>query len=245
MNENTTISQEKRPLNSQNPKLRTAGIFGITGAIAFLIFSTLNMLIYPGWYHINYVPYYTDHYSFIYNNLSAMEMLETFVGESNLVSAGLFTFTLTITGICILFFVRYFPKIFALDSRSYKNARVGSILGIVSSLAFIGVGWTPWDVLLIPHMMFVFIAFLLAIAFNILFSIAILQDKEFPNWISFTMLSFALIVLSYLLTVALGPPYGTVEARIVESLGQKIVAYCQIVTLIINASGFLIVLKKK
>ena len=96
-----------------------------------------------------------------------------------------------------------------------------------------------------PHMSFVFLSFILGIGFNTMFAIAILQDKEYPNWYAYIMIGFALIIIGYILALVLGPPYGTVEARIIESLGQKIVVYALMALLIVSASGFLTVLKRK
>jgi hypothetical protein len=245
MSDKQSIYQKNNFLMLKKKKIQKAGISGLIGVGIFLILSTINMMIYPGWYHINYVPYYSDRYLFIYNNLSDMGMLETFVGQSNIMSAVLFTLTLTLTGTFSIMFFRNFPMIFNRDSKSYKNARIGSIFGIISSAALVGVGWSPWDVLIIPHMIFVFLGFMLGIVYNILFAVAILQDKDYPNWFAHTMIVFVLILISYILALILGPPWGTVEARIIESLGQKIVTYSLMIVLSINAVGLLKMLQKK
>ncbi len=225
--------------------LRISALVGILGAISFLILSVLNMFLYPGSFHIAYNVFPYPHYSFIYNNLSDMGMLNTFTGESNYISAAIFTFTLTITGLSFFVYVRNFPKVFDYGTKSYKISRIGSILGMISSLAFVGIGWTPWDVAIIPHMLFVFIGFLLSIVFNIYFAIAILNDAEYPNWFALTLIFYTLMIVGYILALILGPPYGSLMGRVVESLGQKIVVYTQMVLLIINAIGLLWVIRKK
>jgi hypothetical protein len=231
--------------NNQARKLKLVAFQAIAGVILFLILSTINMIIYPGSFHVNYHVFPYDHYSFIYNNLSDMGMFYTFTGEPNFTSAALFTITLTLTGISFFIFVRYFPLIFNPASKSYKLARLGSILGIISSIAFIGVGWTPWDKFIVPHMLFVSTAFLFSILFNIFFAIAILRNKLYPNWFAIPLLSYALIIIGYILALALGPSYITLSGRVVESLGQKIVIYAQMIFIIINAIGYLIVIERK
>jgi len=217
----------------------------IIGSLLFFILSILNMHLYPGSFHVGSSVFPSDRYSLKYNNLSDMGMLYTFTGEPNFLSAALFAFTLTLTGTSFLLYVRYFPHIFNRDSKSYKSARTGSMIGIVSSAAFIGIGWTPWDVLVIPHMIFVLIGFLLTIVFNIFFAIAIFQDKNYPNGFAFTLIFYDLLIITYIMALILGPSYLSIKGRIVESLGQKIVIYTQMVLLILNAMGFLWVLKKK
>jgi hypothetical protein len=203
------------------------------------------MYIYPGGFHVKYAIFPYPQYSFIYNNLSDMGMLYTFTGEPNYLSAILFTFTLTITGTGFLIYVRYFPRIFDPSTKSYKNAHVGSILGIISSASFIAIGWTPWDILVIPHMIFVFIGFVLSIVFNVYFAVAILRDKEYPIFFAFSLIFYTLVIIGYLVAIIFGPEYGTLAGRVVESLGQKIVVFTQMVVLIINASGHLFVLGKQ
>lgn len=232
-------------VKSQEYKLRLVAYQVILGVILFLILSTINMYIYPGGFHINYHVFPMDQYSFIYNNLSDMGMLYTFTGEPNFTSAALFTTTITLTGTSFLIYVRYFPQIFHTDSKSYKIARRGSIIGIISSAAFIGVAWTPWDILIVPHMMFVFTAFLLSIVFNIFFAISILKEKSYPNWFAYTLMVYVLVVIAYLLALIIGPSYISLTGRVIESLGQKIVVYVQMVVLIINAVGYVFVLKKR
>lgn len=229
----------------QMRKIRTAAVIGILTAVLFVILSIINMYIYPGGFHIKYAVFPYPQYSFIYNNLSDMGMLYTFTGEPNFLSAVFFTFTLTITGAGFIIYVRYFPRIFDPNNKSYKNARTGSILGVISSAAFIAIGWTPWDILVIPHMIFVFIGFVLSIVFNLFFAVAILRDKKYPNFFSFSFILYALIIIGYLLAMIFGPDYGTLAGKVVESLGQKIVVYAQMLILIINATGYLFVLRKQ
>ena len=242
----TTMS-DKIPqiVMNQGKKLRYAAIVGIVTAFLFVILSTINMYIYPGSFHIAYNVFPYPHYSFIYNNLSDMGMLHTFTGESNYLSAALFAFTLTLTGTGFLIYVRYFPRLFDPNSKSYKNARVGSILGIISSAAFIAIGWTPWNILVIPHMIFVFIGFVFSVIFNIFFAVAILRDKSYPNLFGMSLVFYALVIVGYLFALIFGPEYGSLAGRVVESLGQKIVVYTQMLVLIINATGHLFLLRKK
>ena len=82
-------------------RVLTGGIF-ISGALAFLIFSTLAMLFYTGGN-----PYYPNSgkYSFTLNNISDMGMETTFDGKSNLLCQILFGFGLIFTGISLFLFV--------------------------------------------------------------------------------------------------------------------------------------------
>ncbi len=242
-----TTMREKNPqmITHQVRLLTNAALVGIITAFLFVILSTINMFIYPGSYHLARVPVPYPHYSFIYNNLSDMGMLHTFTGEPNYLSAILFALTLTITGSGFLIYVRYFPRIFNQTSQAYKLARIGSILGIITSAAFIAIGWTPWDILIVPHMLFVFIGFVLSLLFNIYFGIAIIKDKLYPNWFAYSLFFYAVLIVGYLLAMIIGPPYGTLEARVIESLGQKIVIYAQMFLQILNAGGLLLVIRKK
>ena len=226
-------------------KLRMGAFAGILCAVLFIILSTINMYIYPGSFHVAYNVFPYPQYSFIYNNLSDMGMLYTFMDELNLLSALMFAVTLTITGTGFLIYVRHFPLIFDPSSTSYKTARKGSIIGIISSAAFIAIGWTPWDVLVIPHMIFVAIGFLFSIVFNIFFAIAILRDKLYPNGFGYSLFFYVLVIMGYLLAMILGPPYGSLAGRVMESLGQKIVIYAQMALLILNSIGLLYVLNRK
>ncbi|MBN2156720.1 MAG: hypothetical protein JW776_11825 [Candidatus Lokiarchaeota archaeon] len=227
-------------------RLRLTAYLAISGVILFIVLTTINMFIYPGSYHIGPLDYYSDRYMFIYNNLSDLGMLTTFLGEINYKSAVLFTFTLTITGVSFLLYVQHLPYIFSKDTKSFALAQKGSILGIISSVTYIGVAWTPWDVAIIPHMIFVFIGFLVAIPFNIFFALAILRDESYPNGYAYMLIGFIFLIIGYIFALVFGPSaISTREGRIIESLGQKIIIYSQMVLIVLSAIGSLRVLNTR
>jgi hypothetical protein len=102
-----------------------------------------------------------------------------------------------------------------------------------------GIAFTPSDVNLTVHRLFVQIAFSTFLLVVILYSAAILRDGDYPNLYAFVYIGFALILAAYLVLLFGGPHIETDEGVRIQATGQKIVVYAEIGCMFIQSYGAL------
>ena len=84
-------------------------------------------------------------------------------------------------------------------------AKIGSGLGILGALCFIGVGFTPHNVLFTPHIFFVNWAFRSFLLSSLLLSIALFKDVRVPSRYGVGYLFFAISIFFYILVLEFAP----------------------------------------
>jgi hypothetical protein len=221
--------------------------------ILFLILSTFNMLIYRGGhateymevpYHFeDYIPNYdpTDlRYSFSLNYFSDMGALWTFDGRSNLLSSIIFCCTLTSFGIMMIPYFKRLPSFFEADSKGKKVVTVASKIALVAAWAYVGIGWTPWNVHPVVgtiHSIFNALGFLLVIPIGILIAIGIIRTEKYPNVYAGVSIFLALSMIAYVGSNFFAPPYETEPGLIFNVLGQKAIIYTLTVCIFLQTLG--------
>lgn len=128
----------------------------IGGPVIFLILSTFAMFFYAGGNGVN--PQ-ANGYNFQLNFFSDLGMWISYHNTPNYISSIIFSFSVILVGILLIPFFIYIPMEMASTRRSRLYFWIGSFFGIIASLAYIGIGFTPWDQYLQAHLIFVFIAF--------------------------------------------------------------------------------------
>ncbi|MHA1611145.1 MAG: hypothetical protein ACTSYU_03760 [Promethearchaeota archaeon] len=110
----------------------------VLGPILFFAFSTLTMLLYSGG---NGLDPEMEGYSFLYNFFSDLGMWVSFTGQSNATASILFGIGLTIVGFSLIPYYVYIP-IYAPTKKTSKFwFIIGSFVGIVASIAYIGIAF--------------------------------------------------------------------------------------------------------
>lgn len=149
----------------------TIAIFGV---LQFILFTFIAAFYYPGGY--NYFEYY-------FSDLGAVVAKN---GEMNSISSTLFFMTLTVVAIALIPYWLIIRLLFA-ESRVERIFSVlGSALGLVSSPFIIGIALFPIDTQLETHILVTLIFFLLFTLATLLYSIAIILNKHYSNYIGFT-----------------------------------------------------------
>jgi hypothetical protein len=97
----------------------------------------------------------------------------------------------------------------------------------------------PADVNLTVHRLFVQIAFSTFLLVVVLYSAAILRDRDYPNFYAFAYIGFAVILAAYLVLLFGGPHVETPEGVRIQATGQKIVVYAEILCMFIQSYGAL------
>jgi hypothetical protein len=230
--------------------IRKIAIWGaIISPILFVILTTLAMIFYPGGYYIGSFIIPSQGYRFSLNVLSDLGMVIAINGEPNTISLILWGIALTLVGLTFMFYIITIPSYFPKSSTQRIFAIIGSGFGIISALGFIGVAFTPWDILLDLHVIAVFVAFPVSLGYSIFYALAIFVDKSYPKIWGVVFVVFTLAMASYVLllfgagqTLLGTDPYFI---RRVNVLSQKAIAYLNLFVILIQATGSYLVLKKR
>tara|TARA_B110000014_G_scaffold169249_1_gene120051 strand:- start:1324 stop:2001 length:678 start_codon:yes stop_codon:yes gene_type:complete len=123
----------------------------------------------------------------------------------NMVSLILFATALTVCGLTFNAYFFYFIKLFP-EKNIYKNLAItGCIAGMFGGFCFFGVGVTPSNTTLDPHIFFANWAFRSFLITSILLSIVLFKDKRFNTLYAGGYALFALLIFIYVLILELAP----------------------------------------
>lgn len=202
--------------------------------LLFPILTTLAMFFYPGGTHTNPG---AKGYSFFENFFSELGLSQSYSGGPQTASFLLFTTALTLAGAALVLYYCLAPSMFWVTTRLKILSMLGSIFGIISGISFIGVAFTPADLHLALHTIFVQLAFLdifIAVAF---YAVAIFLQPDFPNRYGWVNLSFSFLLGIYIWLLFNGPSSGSHSGLVIQVTGQKIIAYAAVISMFITAYG--------
>jgi hypothetical membrane protein len=183
---------------------RLACLSTIFVLVQFLVLTTIAALFYPGGY--DYLGYY-------FSDLGAVTARN---GTSNVFSSSLFTISLILIGIFMIPTWLILPSLFKGSTYEKLTSYLGSCFGLLVSPLIIGTGIFPMDTEPELHGEFAryfFLAFGVAI---LIYSIAILQNKDYSNYYSIFGFVIFILVLIYVF-VSLGDIHTFVQKVIVYS----------------------------
>jgi len=215
---------------------RWAFILGMAGCVQFVFLTVVAMFLYPGG---SYADKELTGYSFWINFFSDLGRTTTFGEHPNAASMSLFVTALSLASLTLVVAFVAMPHLFARNRAARRLSVAGSVLGVISAVAYLGIAWAPADVNLAVHRLFVQIAFSSFLLVVILYSAAILRNSDYPNVYAFTYLGFALILAAYLVLLFGGPHVDTPEGVRIQATGQKIVVYAEIGCMFLQSYGAL------
>jgi hypothetical protein len=201
------------------------------GSISFVLLTIIAMFLFPGGTALD--PH-NHGYSFFMNPFSDLGQTQA-GGVSNLPSMLLFISAMTIGAMTLsTFFVGVMCCVNGC-ARSKHLSRAGAVAGIVSGLCFAGVGFTPWDLYLHIHMIFVVWAFRLFLGAVVLNLLALMAMPEVPRRFAYIFAIFAVLLFSYILLLGFGPAFNTEWGIRVHVIGQKLIVYSAILTVLVQS----------
>ncbi|HEY69546.1 MAG TPA: hypothetical protein G4O08_03070 [Anaerolineae bacterium] len=210
--------------------------FAIFACIQFLVLTVIAMLAYPGG-SISGSP--TSRYSFFSNFFSELGMTVTRSGERNTASMVLFVTALTLAGAGLIVFFVAMPQFFRQKRAVFALSWLGSAFGVVSGAAYIGVAFTPADLLRNLHTDFVLAAFRSFLVVVAVYALVIFLNPRFPNGYAAVYLTFALLLAGYIWLLTQGPDLETERGLVIQATGQKLIVYAAIVCTWIQSRGAL------
>ncbi len=205
-------------------------LLAFIGIILYIVLIAIAMLTYPGGMRDNTS---IVGYSFWGNTFSDLGRITAWNGDPNPISMTLFSFAYGIHAITMILFYLVFMHKFEVGKLESKTGKIGSCFGVLSSIAIIGIIFTPADILNVPHWIFVYIGYPSLFLMGLFYSITLfLSDKFSKNFgYIFTML---FIIFFVALLVGL---IGISASRTIMVIGQKIMRIALLIDLSILIYG--------
>jgi len=173
-------------------------------------------------------------YSFTRNFFSSLGVTVAY-GKPNTIAAVLFFIAMSGGGLGLILFTLAFPSFCKESFIARWTSRIGSAIGIVSGLFFIGVAFTPANLLPIQHRFFVLWAFQLFPLAVVFYIIAILREEDYPNKYAILFGVFAAALVGYIWLLRAGPDTDTEAGLVIQAVGQKFIAYFTLITIYYQA----------
>jgi len=172
---------------------RLACIVTVFGVVQFIFLTFLAALFYPGGF---------DFFGYYFSDLGAAVAKN---GEPNSISSVLFPATLILVALALVPFWLVIYSLFK-ESRVEKVLSIlGSALGLISSPFIIGVALFPIDTQLETHILLTLTFFSLFVLATLLYSIAIILNRNYPNY--FGIVGLVLFAISLVIIIDPLAPY--------------------------------------
>jgi hypothetical protein len=236
------MATQKPTQDSQTRIIRNLYLTIAIGCAVFIVLTIIAMLTYAGGSVDNHT---ATGYSFTHSFLSNLGMLTALSGEPNWISAILFFISLAFAGICLVIFFIIFQRLFQSSRAQRVLAWIGSILGVLAGICFVGIACAPADIARPAHVQFVMWAFRL-FPLAVLFYIPVLfLDKQYPKAYAWVFTVFCLMLIGYYLLMTNGPSFTSPEGLVIQVVGQKGIAYASIISIGIQSIGAYRFLERK
>lgn len=207
----------------------------VIGATLYFLFATiLAMFVYGGGTAEN--PQNAG-YSFFTNFFSDLGRTVSYSGTPNTLSMLLFSSALTMAGAGLAVFFLAFTQFFTHTRWTRVLSILGTAFGVGAALCFVGVAFTPADILRPMHSQFVLWAFGLFPLAVILYIPVILHRDEYPNLYAWSFIAFAALLILYFVLLRMGPRSTTPEGLLIQATGQKIIVYASIASIFFQTLG--------
>ena len=200
------------------------------GVMLYLIFTAISIIFYTGGTVRNPD---TLGYSFTQNFFSDLGKLSS----DNFLAMIFFSGSLFVVGITFSIYFYYLMKSYNYDSLGIM-AKIGSGLGILGALCFIGVGFTPHNVLFTPHIFFVNWAFRSFLLSSLLLSIVLFKDDRLSSRYGIGYLFFAISIFLYILVLEFAPKPELSEISLIFNvLAQKAIVLIFLLSVLYQSFG--------
>lgn len=193
-------------------------LLAITGIFLYIILIVIAMFYYPGGIMDDQM---TRGYSFWENTISDLGRVKAWNDQSNITSMLLFSFANGIHIFTMIPFYMVFMSIFEDRNLEHKTSTIGSYFGILTSIAFIGILFTPADVLNTLHWFFAYIIYSSTLFMGIFYSITLFFSDNFTK--KFACI-FTMLFIIYFIALLVGL-IGIIYSRTIMVIGQKIMTF--------------------
>jgi hypothetical protein len=215
---------------------RMAFFLAIIGVVQFFVLCAIAMLFYPGGTELN--PNIKG-YSFFMNAYSDLGRIYSPSGISNTISR-LF-YVIALISINVLLIPFYFSMNYFFRENDTKRifSLLATICGIISAMFGIGTALFPVDLFPTIHLFFALIFGLFSSFMLGLYTVPILLHQSYPNRYGYVNISYAVLLVIYMLLVSINPVPTTELGLIILTTGQKLILISGFFCIFILAFGAL------
>ncbi|MGW8250802.1 MAG: hypothetical protein ACWGO1_09190, partial [Anaerolineales bacterium] len=142
-----------------------------------------------------------------------------------------------LAGAALVIYYCLAPSIFRGKTSLKMLSLAGSFFGIMAGLSFIGVAFTPANVYLAPHALFVQLAFVTYFVAVSIYAAAIFIHPGFANKYGWVNLTFGILLGIYVWLLFYGPGTSTQSGLVIQVTGQKLIAYAAVACMFVAAYG--------
>lgn len=224
----TNLTEDKQD------KIRKIYLYIAAGCGMFVVLTLIAMLTYAGGSVDDPA---AAGYSFTHNFLSNLGMITAESGQPNWISAILFFIALGTAGAALVIFFIIFRRLFQGTHLQASLSLVGSGLGVLAGISFMGIAFAPADIARPAHIQFVTWAFRL-FPLAVLFYLPVLfMDKDYPKLYAWVFTAFCFMLIGYYLLMTNGPRFDSPQGLVIQVVGQKFISYASIISIAIQAIG--------
>ncbi|MHA1929250.1 MAG: hypothetical protein ACTSV2_11810 [Candidatus Thorarchaeota archaeon] len=189
----------------------------VVGMIQALVLLPVAIIAYTGG---SAVDPDSPGFSMLHNFLSDLGRTVAYSGNSNLISSLIFNASLFLTGALMIPYFIALPKIFQGTREPLWFSILGSVIGVIFALTFIGGALTPSDLYMETHLMFGALAFVSGLPIVVFHTFAILGFPSYPNRYALVYLALGIILSLFLYAMFQA---GSTELSLTVTIGQKFV----------------------
>jgi len=207
-------------------------IYIVFGCAFFVLLTLAAMFTYPGG---TFTDETTVGYDFFRNFFSDLGLVTALNGHPNTISLILFFIALSTVGIGIASYFIAFRDFFSSDRTGTLFSWLGTIIGAVSGLCFVGIAFVPYDVIFNIHYQLVFWAFRTILVAIAIYAFVIFRQDNYPHRYGWIFIVYTVFLAAYVILLEFGPDPDTPNGLIIQATGQKIIAYISILSIMAQA----------
>ena len=202
--------------------------FVIIGCGLFVLLTVAAMFAYPGG---TFTDPATVGYDFFHNFFSDLGRVTALNGQPNTVPFLLFLTALTLVGIGLVLFFLAFRDFFTNDGSGALLSLLGTVIGVISGLCFVGITFAPYDLFFDIHYQLVFWAFRTFLAAVAVYTLVIFRQDAYPRRYGWVFVVFTALLAAYIGLLEFGPKTDTSAGLVIQATGQKIITYVSILSI--------------
>lgn len=211
---------------------RIAAICDILGFALFFFLIFIAMFFYTGGTMDN--PSSPGYY-FWGNTISDLGRIITYNGGFNIISMILFTIAILALALLSIPLYIVFPKLFSESTFESISAKIGSLLGYITTIGWIGVIFFPADISNNIHWFFAYVIYAAFFFSGVFYTISLFLNKYISKIYAISLAIYCVIHFISLMMIIIGLPISRTNLVV----GQKIAHISSIVSYIILGYGIL------
>jgi len=211
---------------------RTAAISEILGYVLFALLVFIAMFFFAGGTMDNPS---APGYSFWGNTISDLGRIISYNGGSNLISMILFTIATASFAFLSIPLYLVFPKLFSTKTFESISAKIGSFLGFITIIGWIGIIFTPADIAHDLHWLFAYIIYIAFFFSGVFYTISLFLNQKISKTYAIIFAVYCIVHFVALMTIIIGLPV----ARTYLVVGQKIAHISSTLSYMILGYGIL------